>query len=50
MVFQQFNLFPHMTVLGNVIEAPVRVKGVPEKDAQALVMELLSKVWLAEKA
>jgi ABC-type polar amino acid transport system ATPase subunit len=50
MVFQQFNLFPHMTVIGNVIEAPVRVKGVPEKDAQALGMELLSKVGLAEKA
>jgi len=50
MVFQQFNLFPHMTVMGNVIEAPIRVKGVPEKDAQALGMELLSKVGLADKA
>jgi len=50
MVFQQFNLFPHMTVIGNVIEGPIRVKGVPEKDAHALGMELLSKVGLAEKA
>ncbi|HSL11407.1 MAG TPA: amino acid ABC transporter ATP-binding protein [Actinomycetota bacterium] len=50
MVFQQFNLFPHMTVLGNVIEAPVHVKSIGEKDARALGMELLSKVGLAEKA
>ena len=33
MVFQQFNLFPHMTVLDNVIEAPVRVKKVPRAEA-----------------
>jgi ABC-type polar amino acid transport system ATPase subunit len=50
MVFQQFNLFPHMTVLQNVTEAPVRVKGVPQRDAQALGMEILTKVGLAEKA
>jgi ABC-type polar amino acid transport system ATPase subunit len=50
MVFQQFNLFPHMTVLQNVVEAPIHVKGVPERDARALGMELLNKVGLAEKA
>jgi ABC-type polar amino acid transport system ATPase subunit len=50
MVFQQFNLFPHMTAMGNVVEAPIRVKGVPENDARALGMELLQKVGLAEKA
>jgi ABC-type polar amino acid transport system ATPase subunit len=50
MVFQQFNLFPHMTVLRNVIEAPILVKGVPERDASALGMELLAKVGLADKA
>ncbi len=33
MVFQRFNLFPHMTALGNVIEAPIRVRGTPEKEA-----------------
>jgi ABC-type polar amino acid transport system ATPase subunit len=50
MVFQQFNLFPHMTVLGNVIEAPIRVKGVAEHDAVALGNALLTKVGLADKA
>jgi polar amino acid transport system ATP-binding protein len=50
MVFQQFNLFPHMTVLGNVVEAPIRVKGVDEREANAMGMELLAKVGLAEKA
>jgi len=50
MVFQQFNLFPHMSVLRNVIEAPILVKDVPERDARALGLELLSKVGLADKA
>ncbi len=50
MVFQQFNLFPHMTVLDNVIEAPVRVKGVPEAQAKAKAMELLASVGLGDKA
>jgi polar amino acid transport system ATP-binding protein len=50
MAFQQFNLFPHMTVLGNVIEAPIRVKGVAEHDAVALGNALLTKVGLADKA
>jgi ABC-type polar amino acid transport system ATPase subunit len=50
MVFQQFNLFPHMTTIQNVMEGPVTVKGVPGSDARALGMELLGKVGLADKA
>jgi ABC-type polar amino acid transport system ATPase subunit len=50
MVFQQFNLFPHMTALGNVMEGPVVVKGLPEKDARAQALEILAKVGLADKA
>ncbi len=49
-VFQQFNLWPHMTVLGNVIEAPVRVRGLPRAEAKALGEACLAKVHLAEKA
>lgn len=49
MVFQQFNLWPHMTVLENIIEAPVRVKKMPKKEAAALAEKLLEKVGLAEK-
>lgn len=50
MVFQQFNLFPHMTVLDNVTLGPIKVRGVPKADAMALGMELLNKVGLADKA
>jgi polar amino acid transport system ATP-binding protein len=50
MVFQQFNLFPHMTVLDNIIEAPIRVKGVPEAEAKAKAVELLDSVGLGDKA
>lgn len=50
MVFQQFNLFPHMTVMGNVIEAPVLLKKMTKDQAKAKGMELLQKVGLAEKA
>ena len=50
MVFQHFNLFPHMTAMQNIIEAPVRVKKVPKAQAQALATELLGKVGLADKA
>jgi polar amino acid transport system ATP-binding protein len=50
MVFQRFNLFPHMTALENVIEAPIRVKGLDRKGAMARARELLAKVGLAEKA
>jgi polar amino acid transport system ATP-binding protein len=50
MVFQQFNLFPHLTVLGNVIEAPVHVLGIPKQEAIARAMELLDRVGLKQKA
>jgi polar amino acid transport system ATP-binding protein len=50
MVFQRFNLFPHMTALENVIEAPIRVKKVPKGQAVARGKELLAQVGLAEKA
>lgn len=49
MVFQEFNLFPHMTVLENVIEGPITVKRMPRAEAVALAEELLSKVGLLEK-
>jgi len=49
MVFQNFNLFPHMTVLENVIEGPVQVRGVARKEAVALAGELLDKVGLTDK-
>jgi polar amino acid transport system ATP-binding protein len=49
MVFQQFNLFPHMTALENVIEAPIRVKRMPKDAATALGRELLERVGLADK-
>jgi ABC-type histidine transport system ATPase subunit len=50
MVFQQFNLWPHMTVLGNVIEAPIRVRGMTRKQATALGEECLARVHLEEKS
>ena len=49
MVFQHFNLFPHMTALGNVIEAPMRVKGESRTEAAEHGRELLARVGLAEK-
>jgi polar amino acid transport system ATP-binding protein len=49
MVFQQFNLFPHMTALGNIIEAPMRVKRMPRAAAERRAMELLDRVGLAAK-
>jgi polar amino acid transport system ATP-binding protein len=49
MVFQQFNLFPHLTVLGNVIEAPVRVLKMPREEAVAQAKSLLERVGLIEK-
>jgi len=49
MVFQSFNLFPHMTALGNVIEGPIIVKGMPRQAAIELGMYQLEKVGLAEK-
>ena len=49
MVFQEFNLFPHLRVIENLIEAPLRVKGVPRDEAIATAEKYLDKVGLAEK-
>ncbi|SCL72018.1 amino acid ABC transporter ATP-binding protein [Micromonospora chersina] len=50
MVFQRFNLFPHLTALGNVVEAPVRVLGTPREQAREQAMRLLDRVGLTERA
>jgi polar amino acid transport system ATP-binding protein len=50
MVFQHFNLFPHMTVMGNVIEGLTQVKGMPKSEAVKIGSELLEKVGMLEKA
>lgn len=50
MVFQSFNLFPHRTVVENIIEAPMQVKKMPEDKARKRAMELLDEVGLAAKA
>jgi glutamine transport system ATP-binding protein len=50
MVFQQFNLFPHLTVLGNVMLAPVDRKHCSKEDASRMAYELLAQVGLLEKA
>lgn len=49
MVFQQFNLFPHMTTLENVIYAPMKVKKLSRKEAETLGLALLKKVGLKDK-
>lgn len=49
MVFQQFNLFPHMTVLENLMEAPMQVKGQTREEIQPIAEELLQKVGLYDK-
>jgi len=50
MVFQHFNLFPHMTAMGNIIEAPCQVKNEPKAEVRERAAELLAKVGLADKA
>lgn len=50
MVFQHFNLFPHLTVLENCTLAPVWVRGVPKKDADGLAMQYLERVKIPEQA
>lgn len=50
MVFQSFNLFPHLTVLENITEAPIAVRNLPRAEAQQLARDLLDRVGLADKA
>ena len=50
MVFQQFNLFPHMTVLKNLTVAPMKLQGISEKEANEYAIKLLEKVGLADRA
>jgi len=50
MVFQSFNLFPHLTTIKNVTLAPIKVKGMSSDEANKVAVELLEKVGLAEKA
>jgi general L-amino acid transport system ATP-binding protein len=50
MVFQQFNLFPHLTVLDNVTLAPRQVRKLPKRDAEELAMQMLTRVKIPEQA
>jgi polar amino acid transport system ATP-binding protein len=50
MVFQNFNLFPHMSVLGNIIEAPINVFGIARKEAEKRAMDLMETLELSDKA
>lgn len=50
MVFQQFNLFPHMTILENITFSPIKVKKISKETAEKLAFELLKKVGLSDKA
>jgi general L-amino acid transport system ATP-binding protein len=49
-VFQQFNLFPHLTIMENITLAPMKVKGMSKKDAEIKAMELLERVGIPEQA
>ena len=50
MVFQQFNLFPHMTILKNLTVSPMMLKKIPQKEAEAKAIQLLERVGLADRA
>jgi polar amino acid transport system ATP-binding protein len=50
MVFQHFNLFPHMTVMGNLVEAPLKVKREPKQEVRDRARDLLARVGLVDKA
>jgi len=50
MVFQRFNLFPHLTALENIIEAPIGVRGISKAEATSKALDLLAQVGLADKA
>ena len=50
MVFQHFNLFPHMTILDNMTLAPIQVKGMKKEDAEKLALSLLERIGLADRA
>ena len=50
MVFQQFNLFPHLTIMKNITLAPIKLKNMPKEDAENLALELLDKVGLKDRA
>ena len=50
MVFQHFNLFPHLTILENITLAPIKLKKMPKQEAEEMAMKLLERVGLPEKA
>lgn len=50
MVFQQFNLFPHLSILDNITLAPIKVKNIPKQEAEQIAFKLLERVGLKDKA
>ena len=50
MVFQHFNLFPHMTIMENMVLAPMKVKGIPREEAEKKALDLLERVGLKDRA